>query len=111
MTTLDDKAETPENVAHSIADAAETAAEYRIRSLELDPAEEVGTDQFPQFGDWLPAEEVRDGASIGDVWVECPRGLAQELVAAEVDEGDVFAVTAANKSPAGEWNVEVDAAD
>lgn len=112
MTTLEDKAETPENVAHSISDAAEAAGEYKVRSLELDPADEVGSGQFPQYGDWLPCSSISpDGLDIGEVWVECPRGLAQALLEAELEEGDRFRVVSAEKSPAGEWHVEIDAAD
>lgn len=107
MTTLDDKAETPETTAYSIEDAADSGAEFRVRSLELDPANEVGTDAFPQYGDWLAVEELRDGAALGDVHVECPRGLAAELVEQEADEGDAFAIHSVEKTANGEWSADV----
>lgn len=111
MTTLEDKAETPEVVALSIADADETAGRFELESLELDPADEVGTDQFPQYGDWLPVTRYIDGMEHGDMHLECPRGLAKELVAAEIEAGDVFAVTDSTKGLDGEWQVEVELDD
>jgi len=103
---LNEKAETA--AVYSVTDAAETEAGYRILSLELAEPDGIGTDEFPQFGHWLEVEELRDGAGIGELHVECPQSLAAGLVENGAEIGDVFEVVSAEKSGRGRWLIEVE---
>ena len=103
---LNEKAETA--AVYSVTDAAETEAGYRILSLELAEPDGIGTDEFPEFGHWLEVEELRDGAGIGEVHVECPQSLAAGLVEKGAEIGDVFEVVNAEKSGRGRWVIEVE---
>lgn len=104
---LNDKAEDGGEVL-SIEDAADSAGTLRVESTELEPAEDVGTDKYPQYGDWMPVTRVIDGIEHGDSYVETPQGLAKRLVDHGVEEGTEFVVTAVQKTRDGIWDVTVE---
>lgn len=111
MTSLEDKAEQADNEAYRVPEAAEASGRFRIESMELTSADEIGTDQFPQFGDWLPVTRVVDGLDHGECHLECPGALARSLIDAGAEVGTSFGVETASKNRDGEWTVEIETDD
>lgn len=99
MTDLEELAEDSATV-YSIADAR--GIRFEIRSLSTDPAEEVGDETFPQYGDWLPVVDE----SGEETHVEAVQALAKLLVEAGAEEGDVFELVSVSKAANGRWVVE-----
>lgn len=94
-----------------IEDADATA--YRIRTYDgevgLVPAKELGTDSYPQFGDWLPCTAInRDKKPLGDRYLEAPGSLAAELERHQAGEGFEFRMTTIDKID-GVWQIEIEA--
>lgn len=108
MTSLEDKAESEVDVTLA-ADLVES--QYRLVSLELTPADELGTDDFPLYGDFAEVEERSpvDGTFRGQSHVEIPASLASWLVEAEVGTSDWWQVIDAEKVD-GSWRFEVEVA-
>lgn len=105
MTTLNEHAETPDEWVR----AEDASGVYRLETDELIPADDIGGD-YPEFGKFLSVLKVEwdhgadrwvDGEA---VYLECPRGLSQELVAEPpVEAGDVFAVAEPRKTDGDKW--------
>lgn len=83
---------------------------YKIDDDELVPADEIGTDEFPQYGDFLPcltSSGGRDPSWNMEVFVECPSSLAKQLVDMEIGTGDAFRINSVRKGPDGSWTYSV----
>lgn len=105
MTTIDDHAETPDEWVR----AEDASGVYRLETRELTPADEIGG-EYPEFGKFLSVVTVQwhsgdDRWIDGDpLFLECPRGLSQSLVAEPpVEAGDVFAIGEPQKDNGNEW--------
>lgn len=86
--------------------------QYRLKDLELVPADEIGSDEFPQYGDYgqCEARSPVDGTFRGERYVEIPEGLAQFLLKAEVTTDDWWQVTE-HKKVDGRHQYEVEMVD
>ena len=86
----------------------------RIDSAELVEADEIGTDEFPQYGTFLPVA-VADGNDEIPSYLEIPRRVAKKLVdrlPADSREGEWFRLSNREKSQAtGTWSAEIEIAD
>lgn len=81
---------------------------YRLEAGSTTNAEQIGTDEFPQYGEFIDVTALdADGNDLGPRWVECPAGLAQALLDAQVTPGEAFAITTAAKDDDGAWRFEV----
>ena len=83
---------------------------YRVENPALYSADEISpADEYPQYGDWLSVIDD-DGEQEG--YLECPRGLAQQLVEV-VDHDDLgfpMDVTVdSSRLVEEEWQVEISA--
>lgn len=106
MKGFDDKAEEAIPCVR-VAEADTTT--YRVTKSGLLPASEVGTDEFPQYGDWLPCTATTaDGDDLGDRYLECPGALAAELVRIDADVGTQFRITEASKTPDDQWTITIE---
>lgn len=106
MTSLEDKASGgPEDVVL----ARELPGVYVLGSLELENADGIGTDDFPQYGDFLECQYAT--GDMEPVWVECPQDLAGKLVEQDAEPGDVLGITSSRKGPGGRWVVAVEVHD
>jgi len=78
---------------------------FELTSLAVYDADNV-PGEYPQYGSFI--ETTQNGNT---VWVECPTGLARELVDAAAEPGDWFRVENAVKNDAGRWTfvISVDA--
>ena len=81
---------------------------YRLEDEDLVSADEIGNEEFPQYGDFADVVAVdAHGETLGDRWLECPSGLAESLVDANVKSGDVFWIEAVTEHEDGAWSYEV----
>lgn len=110
MTGIRDQAEKAEEEVVLIGNAA--PGTHRIEGEELVAAEEIGTDEFPQYGDYLPT--VRHPEAEKTVYLECPPVLAKAIadqVAHNAGlEGRWFRLEEAEKED-GRWTVAVEVAE
>lgn len=103
MTSLEDKA-TESPTIDLLRDAQYSG--FYLADDELVSADELSDeDEFPQYGDFLPVR-TRDDDEQPVMYVECPQGLAQELVETGIEPGDGFRIDRAQKVD-GVWNVDV----
>jgi len=108
MTDLEDLASSAREVVR--AKNAENVA-YRLQDTESTDADEISAEgEFPQFGDFLDVVAVdSNGAPLGPRWLECPGGLARELVEAElVEAGAEFQVVDSSKDETGAWSFDIE---
>ena len=101
MTSIDDKAEAADQPDVDLARQSAPGL-YRLESRDLTPADEIGTDEFPQYGDFLPVDTVN-----GWQYIECPANLAKWLVEEGVETGDAFRIVSVRKVD-GEWKYDAD---
>lgn len=73
MTSLGDKAETPPDIRRPAEAEGES---FTITDLVLVGADDIGTDEFPRYGDFLPVVD----ASGNEAFLECPTGLAASIM-------------------------------
>jgi hypothetical protein len=82
-----------------------------MESDELVEADELGTDEFPKYGDFLPVEVIGGGPEselVDEAYIEVPGSLAKILVSMEISAGDCFEITNVRKNASGEWQYTVD---
>lgn len=104
MTTFEDKAEeTPEvSLARQSAPGA-----YRIESEKLVAADDISDEgEFPEFGEFLECLNPQAQTE----YVECPQGLAQELVADGLNVGDYVRLKTVRKVD-GNWEYSIEQID
>lgn len=107
---LNEKAEEAATV-YSVSDAADAAGMFVLTDTELVPSDDIGSEKYPQYGDWLPVERHIDGVKNEDTYLEVPQALAAALVEAEADEDSVVDVQGASKTRDGVWEVDVEVQD
>jgi len=109
MTGLRDRAEEAESEVVLIGNA--TPGTHRIETEDLVPADDLGNDEFPQYGEYLPT--VRHPDSDTTVFVECPPVLAKEIADQVAQNANLagrwFHLADAEKVD-GRWTVEVEVA-
>lgn len=102
MTTIDDKArEADEPDIHLVRDSAPGL--YRLETMQLKNADDLGNDEFPRYGDFVKCTDSR----MEDCYVEVPGALAKVL-ASMAEVGDWFRIVSVNKTASGEWSYDVD---
>lgn len=104
MKSFDDKA--AETTAEDIRRAEESRGQYEIVGKGLLPADEIGTDEFPQYGDWLEVEPLDGGPEeeLMDItYIEVPGSLAKILANNEVEPGDELTIRSVRKGAGGRW--------
>jgi len=110
MTGLRDHAKKAETEVRTVSNAE--GHTYRIESDELLEADEIGDDEFPQYGQWLETTDRPEGTKT--VYLETPAVLAKRLVdevAHNADlEGRLFTLTDAEKVD-GRWEVDLEVHD
>lgn len=97
---LEDKAQ--EGSGDEVVLARDLTGAYVLGSLELLPASDLGTDEFPQYGDFLPVQAAT--GNMEDMYLECPAFLAQGLLDGDAEPGDEFRVKGVTKVEGGRWN-------
>ena len=101
-----DRAEGPE-----LYPASKSMGLYRLESMEEVPAEEIGTDEFPQYGDWVSVTKARqiDGVVEWDeeAYIELPTDLDRQLRDLDVEVGTVFRIQTVQKDREGTWQYSV----
>lgn len=106
---LGDKAEQADQ--EEVRLARDSNGVYRLEDEELVPADDLGSEDFPQFGDFARTTNVQlvqGEPQLGDeVFVEVPSALAEILVDMEIGTGDYFRIQAVRKNSAGEWEYSV----
>lgn len=105
MTSLEDKAAQ----ARDIYRAEDATGAYRIVSLDLVEASEIGgEDSFPKFGEFADVVELTEtGEDRGEAWLECPADLAQGLLDIGVEAGSEFVIESVKKDDDGQWRFSV----
>lgn len=95
----------PEKLSESVTGGAElifpddaSSQEYRLREEAVYDAEEVRDDlgngtEVPRYGSWIPVETEQDSQA----WLNAPSQLRNELVAAELESGDLFRIETLRK--------------
>lgn len=78
-------------------------SQYRLKSTELIPADELGDDEFPQYGDFAEAVERSpvDGTERGEKYIEVTADLASFLVEQGVATDEWFQVVSHEQDPDG----------
>jgi len=90
----------PEDLADSVSGSAELifpddadSRTYRLEELSVYEAEEVrneiGSDDVPQYGSWIPVTEETDSRA----WLNAPSQLRSQLVKDNVTAGERFKIT------------------
>jgi len=102
MTDLEDKAaQDPADV--DVILARNASGVYCLESEKLTEAAEIGTEDYPRYGDFLSVTRP-DGT---EAYLECPEGLAR-LLARSVDPGDTFEIVSQRKDVAGRWRFDLE---
>lgn len=109
MKSFDEKAS--ETTAQDIRAAGDSRGHYEVVGKGLVPAEQIGSDEFPQYGDWLkvrpldggPEEELMD-----ETFIEVPGQLAKWCAENEISVGSEFRIRSVRKDAAGRWSYSVD---
>lgn len=109
MTTLQDKADAANS--DEVLLANESMGLYKLKSLELTPADDVTPEgEFPEYGDFAEVETSNGGRNPSwdeTAFVEVPGSLAEMLVDRDVEPGDVFRILQVTKDASGEWVYEL----
>lgn len=100
---LEDKAQ--DGSGDEVVLARDLTGAYVLGSLELVPASELGTDEFPKYGDFLPVQSAT--GNMNDLYLECPAFLAQGLLDGDAEVGDEFRVRDVAKVEGGRWTGQV----
>lgn len=97
MTSLDDLADDTGDVY--LARNAERMV-FRLDSRDTVPADEIGTDEYPQYGDFVPVGvwHPPEAKFVDDCYLEVPVQLAKTLVSLGIESGDTFEITDVTKS-------------
>lgn len=101
---IGDKAEASDS--DEVRLARDSVGVYRLESDELTPADEIGNDEFPEYGDFIEATTTAGGAEPEwdtPVFVECPGSLASVIVELDLAIGDVFRIEGVRKNASNEW--------
>ena len=109
MKSFDEKA--AETTAQDIRGAEKSRGKYRIEESGLVPADSIGTDEFPIYGDWLPVKPLDGGPEeelMDETYIECPGALGNWLSKNEIEEGDVINVRTVRKGTGGRWTYDVE---
>jgi len=109
MKGFDEKAN--ETTAQDIRAAADSRGRYRLAASGLVPAEEIGTDEFPQYGDWLEVEPLDGGPEeelMDETYIECPGSLANFLSQNKLEKGDTIEIRSVRKGSGGRWTYSVE---
>lgn len=110
MKGFDEKAN--ETTAQDIRAAGDSRGRYRLLAAGLVPADEIGTDEFPQYGDWLQVEPLDGGPEeelMDETYIEVPGSLAKWLAANDVKEGSTIEIRSVRKGAGGRWQYSVEA--
>lgn len=100
-----DLAELAEQNTDIVRTAEAEGQPYMLKSFEMLDADEVGNDEFPEFGWFLDVIALdANGDELGPRYVETPRDLADELVDIGVTAGDAFVMTSCTKTEDGAWS-------
>lgn len=107
---LNDKAQDRSGVEVRLA--ANLHGGYVLADDQLTPADEIGNDDFPKYGDFLTVFRLdrSTGEAAEDepvLYVECPQHLAQVLVENGAEPGTAFVVENVAKDMNGSWVVDV----
>jgi len=109
--TIGDKAEASDSA--DVFLAKQSTGLYRLASLEVVDADEIGTDEFPKYGDFIECQTSNGGADPSwdeTVYVELPGDLAKKLTENGVEPDDAFRILSQQKDhSSGEWSFEIDA--
>jgi len=110
MAELGDRAGAPDS---EVILAPEAAGVYRLQSLSIVPAEDIGEPGgFPEFGKFVRVHQmdVHDGNFVvgQEALLELPLYLEQELVKQSIDGHSVFSVAQPRKAEGGRWIMDVD---
>lgn len=112
MKSFDEKAS--ETTAQDIRAAGDSRGRYRLEANGLTSADDIGTDEFPQYGDWLEVSPLDGGPEnelIDETYIECPGGLAKWLSHNDLEEGDEFEIRSVRKGAGGRWTYSVEATE
>lgn len=112
MKSFDDKAS--ETTAQDIRAAGDSRGTYVVVGKGLVPATEIGTDEFPQYGDWLEVDPLDGGPEeelMDETYIEVPGSLAKWAVNNDLEEGDEFTIRSVRKGAGGRWTYSVEKAD
>ena len=102
MTTIDDKADAADAPdVHLVRDSAPGL--YRLETMDLTPADKLGSDEFPRYGDFVECIDSR----METCYVEVPGSLAKVL-SSRAEVGDWFRIVSVNKTADGTWQYDVD---
>lgn len=96
MTAIDDLADDTGDVY--LARNAEGMV-FRLDSRDTVPADEIGTDEYPQYGDFAPVGVYHPPKAefVDDAYLEVPVQLAKTIVSLGIEDGDTFKVTDVSK--------------
>lgn len=111
MTDIEDLASTARDVIRA-GEAADVP--YRLETTDTTDADDISPeDEFPRFGSFLDVTALDgDGVDLGPRWIECPGGLARELVDKDlVDAGAEFQIVHESKDDSGAWTFEIEEYD
>ena len=109
MKGFDEKAS--EVTAEDIRAAGDSRGTYEVIGEGLLPADEIGTDEFPQYGDWLEVKPLDGGPEeeLMDVtYIEVPGSLAKILASNDVTPGDELDIRPVRKGPGARWTYSPD---
>jgi len=109
MKSFNEKAN--ETTAEDIRAAGDSRGQYEIVGEGLVPADEIGTDEFPQYGDWLEVEPLDGGPEeeLMDIcYIEVPGSLAKILASNDVEPGDELNIRSVRKGAGGRWTYSAD---
>lgn len=87
---------------------------YRLEDTDSTEADEISAEgEFPQFGEFLDVTALNGGAGdLGPRWLECPGGLARELVEAGLaEDGAEFQILGTEKDDTGAWTFDLEEFD
>jgi len=101
MTTLEEKASSSSDADIDLVRQSAPGL-YKLVTKELTAADEIGTDSFPEYGDFLWVETARDQGQ----YIEVPADLARQIVS--LNEDDWFRVVSVTKDVEGQWVLDVD---
>jgi hypothetical protein len=103
---IGDKAEKAQQGGDSVYLASDSNGVYRLESDEVVEADEIGTDEFPKYGDFIRVKESYGGDPPSwdeTAFLELTSALAIELNDT-IDVGDAFRIRRPpHKDENGEW--------
>lgn len=109
MKSFDEKAS--ESTAQDIRAAADSRGRYKVIAEGLIPAENIGTDEFPQYGDWLEVKPLDGGPEselVDETYIEVPGQLAKWCAANEISVGSGIDIKSVRKDAGGRWSYSVE---